>query len=187
MVSPDLPLSKLLLQICDLELSLGNEINPSSIPEIMEMFPMQIRFRMPLHREELESALDIPPSVEWRRSTEGVYFDNETGHAIRGPLPEDEDLVAEIRQNLSPDLLPLAELELSLGNTITRVDQPAGSTCPYAVNFKDRLHRKDIEQAMEQSADISLHIRRWESRDPHYEVQGGYTTDVLRHCIAGPL
>ncbi len=75
-----------------------------------------------------------------------------------------------MKQRLSPNLQPIHDLELSLGNTVVRVDEPAGSRCPLAVIFKRPLHKTKIESTLS----LPPTVKWWESRDPHYPIEGGY-------------
>ena len=54
-----------------------------------------------------------------------------------------------LRVKLSEDLLPIYRLELQLNNEVVRIDEPAGSTCPYAVIFKLPLHKRQIEMELQ--------------------------------------
>lgn len=84
---------------------------------------------------------------------------------------------------LSSDLLPIYELELSCGNEIERVDEPAGTDCPYAVVFKYPLHKMEIESTLY----LVPSVRYWQSRDLHYDASAGYVSDTSKHAIAGPV
>lgn len=84
---------------------------------------------------------------------------------------------------LSQDLLPIYQLELERGNEVERVDEPAGTNCPYAVVFKKPLHKAEIEEML----DLSPSVKYWESRDPHYSKEAGYRSETTRHAIAGPI
>lgn len=84
---------------------------------------------------------------------------------------------------LSKDLLPIYELELDRGNEVARVDEPAGSNCPYAIVFKRPLHKGAVESEL----DLSKSIRCWECHDDHYEKEAGYVSDETRHIVSGPL
>lgn len=84
---------------------------------------------------------------------------------------------------LSQDLLPIYQLELDKGNEVERVDEPAGTECPYAVMFKKPLHKKEIESELH----LSESVKYWESRDWHYEKRAGYYSETTRHAIAGPI
>jgi len=88
-----------------------------------------------------------------------------------------------ITQKLSKNLRPIYEAELSLGNSVARVDEPAGTNSPLAIVFKAPLHKRDISAKI----DIPAMVRWWESRDPHYEIEGGYICDETRHMVSGPL
>ncbi|MEZ6046259.1 MAG: hypothetical protein R3C11_11960 [Planctomycetaceae bacterium] len=87
-----------------------------------------------------------------------------------------------IETRLSASLKPIYELELSLGNLVARVDEPAGSKCPYSVVFAKPLHRSDI-----QKLDLPESVQYWECHDPHYEINGGYQCELSQHCVEGPL
>lgn len=84
---------------------------------------------------------------------------------------------------LSKDLIPIYNLELDRGNEIARIDEPAGSKCPYAMIFKRPLHKNEIESEL----DLPKSIRYWECHDAHYEKEAGYVSDETRHIVAGPL
>lgn len=86
-------------------------------------------------------------------------------------------------ESLSADLLPIYHLEITLGNEMARVEEPAGSACPLAVVFQKPLHLDDIAKAVT----LPPTVRYWESRDAHYPVQAGYVCEKTRHAIAGPL
>src|SRR5438034_997583 len=45
---------------------------------------------------------------------------------------------------LSRDLQQIFDLELAEGNEVARIDEPAGTTCPYAIIFKNPLHIREI-------------------------------------------
>jgi len=84
---------------------------------------------------------------------------------------------------LSQDLLPIYQLELDKGNEVARVDEPAGTKCPYAVVFKNPLHKAEIESELE----LPASVKYWESRDSHYPTEAGYYSEATRHAIAGPI
>jgi hypothetical protein len=84
---------------------------------------------------------------------------------------------------LSADLLPIYELELSRGNEIARIDEPAGTKCPYAVVFKRPLNKTAIEAQLV----LSPAVQYWESRDSQYGTEAGFYSEDSRHVIAGPL
>jgi hypothetical protein len=84
---------------------------------------------------------------------------------------------------LSPALKPIYDLELTLGNEVERVDEPAGSECPYAVIFTHPLHFDEIEQGLV----LPRSVVRKESRDPHYPIEGGYKCESTQHVVAGPI
>jgi len=85
--------------------------------------------------------------------------------------------------NLSQDLLPIYQLELARGNEVARVDEPAGTKCPYAVVFKGALHKDEIERELE----LSSSVKYWESRDPHYPQEAGYYSEATGHAVSGPI
>ncbi len=83
---------------------------------------------------------------------------------------------------LSTSLKPIYDLELSLGNEVIRVDEPAGSACPFAVVFRLPLHIDEIGSQLELPETVKL----WESDDPHYAIERGYVCEESRHAISGP-
>ena len=80
-------------------------------------------------------------------------------------------------------LLPIYELEVELGNSIASVDSPAGTNCPFAINFTQRLHHEEINKQLK----LSPTVERWTNRDKHYPEQSGYFCSKYKHSIAGPL
>lgn len=84
---------------------------------------------------------------------------------------------------LSSPLRPIYELELELGNSISRIDRPAGTKCPLAVIFRKPLHKKEIAESLV----LSELVEYWEKKDPHYPMETGYLCRRSRHVIAGPV
>ncbi len=84
---------------------------------------------------------------------------------------------------LSSRLMPIYELEISLGNRVARIDEPAGSVCPYAVVFASPLHLDDIRARIQLGGDVQF----WEVRDPHHAAELGFVCEVTRHAVAGPI
>ncbi len=84
---------------------------------------------------------------------------------------------------LSEDLLPIYRLELEKGNFVERVDEPAGSNCPYAIIFGRPLHKKEIETRLGLSPEVEYR----ECHDCHYPLEAGYYSKASRHAIAGPI
>lgn len=91
--------------------------------------------------------------------------------------------IEDIKQKLSADLLPICEFELENGNEIERVDDPAGSGCPFAVVFRRPLSIPGTE-AEKQLSDT---VGSWECRDPHYPRERGYVSMRTHHAISGPM
>jgi hypothetical protein len=72
--------------------------------------------------------------------------------------------------------------ELARGNSIVRIDQPAGTKCPLAVNFANPLDLTGY--AMKHN--VPDGVETFEVKDPHYEIQAGYQCVRSRHVVAGP-
>jgi hypothetical protein len=87
------------------------------------------------------------------------------------------------RTGLSKDLRPIFDLEIELGNEVAYVAEPAGTECPYAVSFKQPLHLQPIYERLKLPAEIKF----WESRDPHYEIEAGFSSSASRHTVSGPI
>lgn len=86
-------------------------------------------------------------------------------------------------KRLSPILRPFYELELKMGNTVERVDEPAGTDCPLAVVFSGPLHIKEAADEIGFGSGVGV----FESRDPHYPLEKGIYCQRSRHVISGPL
>ena len=86
---------------------------------------------------------------------------------------------------LSADLKPIYELEVDLGNKVLRIDEPAGTRCPFAIVFASPIHKKEIETMLVIPNSVSWH----ESADQHYERYGmaGYFSIETRHFVYGPM
>jgi hypothetical protein len=88
---------------------------------------------------------------------------------------------ANPRVKLSKTLRPIYDLELSLGNEVGWVEEPAGTRCPYAVIFKRPLHLAEIRLAVPLDR-----LACWENHDPHYPIHAGILCELTRHCVEGP-
>ena len=86
-------------------------------------------------------------------------------------------------ERLSPDLLPIVELELSLGNQIRFVQTEGWSRCPLAVTFERPLHFAEVKVRLT----LPDTVKTWENRDPHYDIESGFSCEKTRHAIAGPI
>jgi hypothetical protein len=84
---------------------------------------------------------------------------------------------------LSERLRSIVEYELARGNSIVRVDKPAGTRCPLAVVFAKPL---DIT-GFKGGAALPPGIDTWENRDRHYPLETGYVCERTRHAISGPI
>jgi len=82
---------------------------------------------------------------------------------------------------LSDDLEPIYQLELQLGNQVVRVDTPAGTACPLAINFRDPLHLAEIAKLK-----LAPSVSQWSNADPHYPKETGYRSNTSKHALAGP-
>lgn len=169
--------------IYDLELALGNQVaqvRESSHP----VLPLAIIFMKPLHRAEVEAKIPLGPSVKWYGigSFSGYVCEN-TRESLQGPTPPLAELVRTALGYFAPNLRAIYDLELSLGNSVNEVDEPAGDRCPLAIIFKHPMHKGKIESALS----VPTSVKWWECHDTHYAVQGGYICEETRHVIAGPL
>ena len=91
----------------------------------------------------------------------------------------------QTRQKLSIDLQPIYDYEMANGNSVLRVDEPAGTSCPLAVVFVKPLNKKQIATALKLDRDVTWH----ENDDPHYEVGGtaGFTSKKSHQFVYGPF
>ena len=84
---------------------------------------------------------------------------------------------------LARELQPIYDLEIRLGNTVDYIAEPAGTACPYAVIFKQPLHKTQIDEELA----LPETVHYWESHDAHYPIEAGYQCAITRHAIAGPI
>ena len=174
-------LSSNLQVIYDLEMALGNVVvRVNDTPSL----PLIVVFKEPLHRSQIESDVTIESPIRWYSvGAFAGYVSEDTGQSVQGPVPTVADATEEIRRKLAPSLQGIYDLELSLGNSLDRVEEPAGDRCPLAVIFKNSMHKDRIKSALS----LLPSVKWWECRDPHYPIQGGYTCEGTHHAIAGPL
>lgn len=174
-------LSHSLQAINDLELALGNAVlRVNDNPPL----PLVIVFKNPLHRTQIEAATTIEPPIRWYSvGALAGYVSEDTGQSVQGPVPTATDATEVIRRKLAPNLQAIYDLELSLGNSLDRVEEPAGDRCPLAIIFKRPMHKARIESTLS----LPSIVKWWECRDPHYPIQGGYACEETHHAIAGPL
>ncbi|NOZ13030.1 MAG: hypothetical protein GXO69_05200 [Acidobacteria bacterium] len=85
--------------------------------------------------------------------------------------------------SLSRHLKPIVKLELKLGNTVSRIDEPGGTDCPMAVVFSRPLHFYEIRKELV----LSKVIEKWENRDAHYDLEAGFACRETGHIVAGPF
>lgn len=86
-------------------------------------------------------------------------------------------------RRLSKALRPIYNLELELGNEVAYTAEPAGTECPLCIGFKQPLHFDEIAARL-----VPLPtVRKWESRDPHYDIEAGFACQTTRHTLAGPI
>jgi hypothetical protein len=84
---------------------------------------------------------------------------------------------------ICPDLRLVYDYEVAHGNTVTRIDAPAGTTCEYAIVFAEPL--KILGTAA--TGEMPPVVKHWECRDTHYAIEAGFFCREHRHSIAGPL
>jgi hypothetical protein len=84
---------------------------------------------------------------------------------------------------LSTKLQQALQFELERGNSIERIEQPAGTKCPLAVVLAKPLDIAGFKSAH----GLPPGVETWESRDRHYPVQAGYVCERTRHALAGPI
>ena len=91
-------------------------------------------------------------------------------------------IVNETPPDLSVSLAQVVAFELARGNSIARIDQPAGSRCPLAVIFARPLDTRGYA-----AGSLVEGISTWENHDGHYPLEAGYMCERTRHAVAGPL
>lgn len=84
--------------------------------------------------------------------------------------------------DLSSSLRAIYDYEISRGNSVERIDRPAGSNCPLAVIFAAPLDIRGFIDAKGLPANVTT----WENRDRHYPLEKGYLCETTRHALAGP-
>jgi hypothetical protein len=85
--------------------------------------------------------------------------------------------------DLAKSLQGALDFELARGNTVVRIDRPAGSRCPLAVI----LARPLAIALFKASNGLPDGVGTWENRDSHYPLEAGYICERTRHALAGPL
>lgn len=85
-------------------------------------------------------------------------------------------------ERLCSTLQPILELELARGNAVDSIEAPAGTHCPLAINLKKKMDHQAIS-----GLPLASTVEKWENKDRHYSLQGGYTCVKYKHSIAGPL
>ena len=86
-------------------------------------------------------------------------------------------------ERLSADLRPIVDLELSLGNQIRFVQTEGWSRCPLVVTFERPLHLAEAKARLK----LPETVETWENRDPHYDIEAGFSCGKTRHAVAGPI
>ena len=86
-------------------------------------------------------------------------------------------------KNLSNNLKPIYDLEISLGNTVASVDSPADTKCPLAISFKNGLNHFKIKSELT----LNNSVEHFINKDPHYPKDSGYVCKKTNQVIAGPL
>lgn len=84
--------------------------------------------------------------------------------------------------HLSSNLRPIFDYEIGRGNSVERIDRPAGTKCPLAVIFSKPL---DIE-GFARVHGLPQSVSTWSNRDKHYPLEDGYVCEETRHALAGP-
>ena len=84
--------------------------------------------------------------------------------------------------DLAESLRGVLAFELARGNTIVRVDRPAGSNCPLAVILARPLDVAGFKADHGLPADVDT----WVNRDSHYPLEAGYFCERTHHALAGP-
>lgn len=76
-------------------------------------------------------------------------------------------------------LEPILNHELSIGNTIARIDEKMWSNAEYVVKFHNELDTEFI------SANIVLpsNVIYWQNNDSHYDFKKGYFCKLCKHGI----
>jgi hypothetical protein len=85
--------------------------------------------------------------------------------------------------DLAESLREILAFELARGNTVVRVDRPAGSRCSLAVILASPM---DIA-GFRVSHEVPSSVDTWQNRDSHYPLEAGYICERTRHALAGPL
>ncbi len=56
------------------------------------------------------------------------------------------------------ELKQIYTIELSLGNEVKHIDEPAGTSCPLAIIFKDMLHFEQLKEQITLSDNIEFWV-----------------------------
>ena len=81
---------------------------------------------------------------------------------------------------LSPNLIPIRDMELSRGNSVD--NWSSGEACQLYVVMTLPLNRAEIESKLKLSAQVA-----WiETGDLHHPAHWGYQCQETGHCLVGP-
>lgn len=177
-------LSQELKPIFDLELALGNKVK--EIEHNKDGARMTIVFEESLHFAEIEKQLNIPNLVLKTVSTpenpfEGFSFIL-TGQELLGPATKRFLTMAEKLELFSPDLKPMLELELQLGNKIEQVNEWSSDDPRILVTLKKALHFPELKSQLQRPSTVE----EWECWDLHYPLEAGLLCKKTGHTLAGP-
>jgi hypothetical protein len=84
--------------------------------------------------------------------------------------------------SICPDLRLVYDYEVAHGNTVARIDAPAGTECEYAIVFAEPLKIWGTAK----TGEISPAVKYWECLDTHYAIEVGFYCREHRHSVAGP-
>ena len=111
------------------------------------------------------------------------YIDPQVRHYINAAGLDFQEQIgasSKLIDRLCHELQPIYESEMSQHNIVARVDEPAGTNCPFSISFAYPLNFSGANDLLE-------NVEPWESSDPHYPAERGFVCGKHRHAISGPL